>query len=61
MDKIKIKIKTEIAEYEHSLDKNDIHEVLDSIVTGMRVVGYTNNEISEAFRQKFLYVLLNKN
>jgi DNA-binding transcriptional regulator YhcF (GntR family) len=58
---IKIKFFTDASEYTHTLEKNDVHEVLDSLITGMRVVGYTNNEIKEAFKQKFLHVLLNNN
>jgi hypothetical protein len=58
---IKIKFFTDTSEYTHTLEKNDIDEVLDSVVTGMKVVGYTNNEIKEAFKQKFLHVLLNNN
>jgi hypothetical protein len=58
---IKIKFFTDTSEYTHTLEKNDIDEVLDSVVTGMKVVGYTNNEIKEAFKQKFLHVLLNSN
>jgi DNA-binding transcriptional regulator YhcF (GntR family) len=58
---IKINFFTNISEYTNTLEKDNINEVLDSIIIGMKEVGYTNNEIKEAFKQKFFYVLLNNN
>jgi hypothetical protein len=58
---INIQMKVEDIEYTHTLEKNDIHEVLDSLITGLRVLKFTNDEIKDAFKQKFLHVLINSN
>mgnify|MGYP000013435476 FL=1 len=58
---IKIQMNVKDIEYTHTLEKNDIHEVLDSLITGLRVLKFTNDEIKDAFKQKFLHVLINGN
>lgn len=58
---IKIHLKKEDREYEHTLESGDIHEVFDSMFTGMKVMGFTNEEIKDAMKQRFLHVLINSN
>jgi len=58
---IKIQIQIDGREYEHTLEKNDLDEVLDSIFTGLKVVNYTNSEIKSAVSARFLHLLINKN
>lgn len=56
---IKIKLKTEEREFEHILEKDDLNEVFDSLFTGLKVIGYTNEQIKEAVKFRFLHLLVN--
>lgn len=58
---IKIELTKEACEYSHTLENNDLGEIVDSFVAGLRVMKYTQEEIKQAFTDKFLHVLLNKN